>query len=190
MRFPPRPVPTPPPPQLPDPPPMPVYGEFTDKLDLFLPEQASGYNVDHFNYNFEILDKFSGRMMFAGKVNAGTGRTTYLSANARLFLKTASDNIELINDGTDAVGSWKRNEGHYYIVAQDGGGKLFGIEFLPDDWLVSTGEGWVKVNNNGGGGGGAEVEIVGSEWIEVVTEGTVKKIVYKETWKPNELPVR
>jgi hypothetical protein len=175
---------------------MPVVGEFTENLDLFLPDQKSGYNVDHFNYNFEILDKFSGRMMYAGVVNAGIGRTTYLSINAKLWFNTDQNSIPLVNDGSDDRGSWKSNAGNYYIVGEDGGGAMFGTAFSPGDWLVSTGEGWVKVGN--GGGGGAEYiagdtrdksgKVIKAGQTNIYVENG--EIGFIENWEPKILPVR
>jgi len=184
-----------------------VSGEFTNKLDLFIPEQESAYDVDHFNYNFEILDRFSNRMMFAGYVDARTQITTYLSINAKLLLQRIAEKrgytlavaeiergeLPLVSASyANNIGSPQTNEGNYYIVSaingENGEGVMFGLHFKPNDWLVSTGESWAKINNNGYGG--LDLEIVGSEWIEVVTEGNVRRIVYKETWRPTDLPVR
>jgi hypothetical protein len=106
-----KPVPTEPAPSSPPAaPPMPVIGEFTPNIKLFKPDQTSGYNVDHFNYNFEVLD----------------------------------DAIEALDKEVGEISA----------------------------------------------GGGTALKIKRSEWIDVVDDGDAKKIVYKDTWKPTELPVK
>lgn len=212
MRFPGQKIPPPtvgsvPLPTIPPPDPeRRVEGAWTRKLDLFLPEQKSAYDVDHFNYNFEVLERFSsGRMMFAGYVNAETCTTVHLSINAKLLLKRLAEKqdaalsviaaiergeLPLVgNDDRRNVGGPRANEGNYYIVsARHGEGEMFSLWFKPGDWLVSTGEGWAKIDNNGISGGAAGVEIEGGNHIEVVEDGDRRIINYMETWKPVVLP--
>lgn len=74
------------------------------------------------------------------------------SWNANTNIITSAD---LTINGDPIPAASTDNEGWYFIVDTDGATSEGGItDWKANDWIVSIGSAWVKVNNNGGGGGG------------------------------------
>jgi len=96
MKFPKPAITNPPPP----PPDMPVIGEFTENIDLFLPDRKCGYDVGHFNYNFEKLDEKVGEISAA--IEGGVGTSLDIVGGGHIEVVKDGD-IRIIN----YVETWK-----------------------------------------------------------------------------------
>ena len=90
-----------------------------------------------------VPDVLLGQMLYAGTFVPSTAVAT-LTTNAKTKLGTTSATITLTND-TTAITGYEANEGCYYICSGDG--TFASISFLTGDWLVSTGDGWKKIDN-------------------------------------------
>jgi hypothetical protein len=90
-----------------------------------------------------IPDIILGQMLYAGTFVPSTAVAT-LSTNAKTKLGTSNNTITLTNN-TTAITGYAANEGNYYICSADG--TFASTSFATGDWLISTGNGWKKIDN-------------------------------------------
>lgn len=88
-----------------------------------------------------IPDVLVGQVMYGGNVNASGVAT--LSTDGKTRLATTSSTITLSN-GTGTYG-YTACEGMYFIASASG--TVCGQALNTGDWLISTGEGWTKIDN-------------------------------------------
>ena len=119
-----------------------LQSALADKLDV----DPDGVNNLIENNKINIIyvpDILLGQMLYAGTFVPSTAVAT-LTTNAKTKLGTSDNTITLTNDTTDITG-YEANEGNFYLASADG--TFASIDFLVGDWLVSTGSGWIKIDN-------------------------------------------
>lgn len=122
-------------------------------MDVKLCGQVGDPEVVRENFNkivaaLKVAGGTSGALKFKGSWNADTNNIT-------------SSDVTINNTSMPTAASG--NEGWYFIIDTEGTTEEDGIsDWKVNDWIVSTGSVWIKVNNNGSSGGGPWGTIGGS----------------------------
>jgi hypothetical protein len=92
----------------------------------------------------QLPDYILGQVMFGGLLyNANPSITGFASINPSSDFHQKYGNVRVIT-----TGDYLKYKGVYFIVANSIGNTFLGIEDVrTGDWIISTGEGWAKIDN-------------------------------------------
>lgn len=123
---------------------IPLFVDEDALMDVYNQSMHTATYISNGKIKTQYLpDSITGQLLYGGTL--GANAVASLSTDAKTKLGTTSNTITLTNTSGTGTGTFTKNEGIYYIVQTRQ--TFAGISFEVGDWLISTGEGWQKIDN-------------------------------------------